>query len=101
MSELWNKRMDMHERAAIAARLPDHELMRRTTAVAGPDIGDPLHDNRDSVALRERFGLTVEHNACTTWAFNDTVAACWSNRFRACDDAARRAAVIAVAALYV
>jgi hypothetical protein len=92
--------MDQKERTAIASGLPEVALVLRARLVAGREIGNPLLSNIDSVSLREQFGLTVEHNYHSTWVFNDEVQACWGHKFSTPQEAARRATLIAVAALW-
>lgn len=92
--------MDQKERTAIAATLDDSTLLARVARVAGGNIGDPLNNNLDSVTLRVQFGLTVEYNHSSVWAFNDDVRACWRTYFPDSAESARRATVIAVASMW-
>lgn len=95
--------MHSTERAAIAATLDTTELMRRVRDVVGHDIGDPLHNPTDSVALREKFDLAVELHERTVFAFNDDglcAALPLGNVFMP-PAIARRAACVAVASMWV
>ena len=59
------------EKAAIAATLTTTDLLARIRTVAGREIGDPLNIPNDCVSLREQFGITIETNFTSVFAFND------------------------------
>lgn len=94
--------MDATERAAIAASLETNELINRVRDVVGSEIGDPLNINADSVALREKFKLTAEHNqAGTVFVFNDeTCASVKVHESFTVPHWVRRATCIAVASIW-
>lgn len=93
--------MQATESAAIAARLCNEGLLDRVTAVVGADVGDPLNNQHDSVALREKFDLTIEYTHNTVFAFNDGgVCAALKTYFPDAPSSARRAACIAVASMW-
>ena len=93
--------MHPREKAAIAATLSDAGLLDRVRAVAGRDVGDPLNNAQDSVALREQFDLTVEFTHSSVMAFNDD-GVCATLRCHAPDSQqwSRRAACVAVASMW-
>ncbi len=96
-----DRRMHPREKAAIAATLSDAGLLDRVRAVAGRDVGDPLNNAQDSVALREQFDLTVEFTHSSVMAFNDD-GVCATLRCHAPDSQqwSRRAACVAVASMW-
>ena len=95
--------MSSTEQAAIAATLSTADLLGRVRAVAGRDIGDPLNIPEDCVSLREQFGITIETNFTSVFAFNDDgiCAAIPIGQIFGLQHQGRRAACVAIASMWV
>jgi hypothetical protein len=94
--------MQATESAAIAATLDNETLLTRVRDVAGRYIGDPLHNNHDSVGLRDQFDLTIECTHASVFAFNDDGVCAAVSKLQNFTEPhwVRRAACVAVASMW-